>query len=224
MGKASRRKQQQRAGADVAAWTVEVDRGPWLHGTDTPFDRWSVPPPRKNGEELAVPHTAVFLTKHEDYAAAAGGRICEASLEPQAKVLVAGLPSKASEALRLALRRHQVVAPCWWLRNEATWLESWRSGDVMRFAADTDHLQALVSRSASMLQKVAPDLPPEALVNGAQHNITRGWIEEIVKAARALGFDALQGHEIDRHAGPQPIARPWLAVFNADALSAPVWR
>jgi len=223
MGKASRRKQQQRVGGAVTA-PIEVDRGPWLHGTDAPFDQWAVPPPKKRDDPLSVPHSAVFLTKHEDYAAGAGGRICEASLEPGASVLVAGIPSQASEALRLALRRRPVVGSCWWLRNETTWLGSWRSGDVMRFAADTDALQALVSRGASMLRQIAPDLPPEALVMGAQHNMTRGWIEEIVKAARALGFDALQGHEIDRHAGPQPIARPWLAVFKADALSAPVWR
>lgn len=170
-------------------------------------------------------HSAVFLTKHEDYAAAAGARLCEASLTPQARVLVATESSPASERLRVALRRQPGTGLCWWLRDEATWLASWRSGDVMRFAAEDSVLQQIIQRGAQLLYRAVPELPPEALLVGAQHNMTRGWIEAIVQATRALGFDALQGNEVDRHAGPvQPTARPWLAVFNAAALTPPLWR
>lgn len=92
----------------------------------------------------------------------------------------------------------------------------------MRFAAELLVLEQLVKRSAAAYKQLGfPDVAAE--IAGKQA-LTRGWIEELVKAARSLGFDALQGHEIDRHSGGAPIARPWLAVFRADVLDAPAWR
>ncbi len=203
--------------------SLSVDSGPWLHGTDTPFTHWSVPPPPKVGDPLSVTHTAVFLTKHEDYALAAGRHICKAFLTPHAKVLTPSEKSHDSEKLRKLLLRHPMAIGCTWLRDEDAWRASWVSGEVMRFEADIRVLTPLISRGASLLQKAWPTMPHEALLKGAMHNITRGWIEEIVKSTRSLGFDAVQGCEIDRHAGGVPIARPWLAVFNSGSLSTPIW-
>jgi len=56
------------------------------------------------------------------------------------------------------------------------------------------------------------------------HNFTRGLIELICDCAHNLGYDALYGHEVDRHSDPNKVlAQPWLAVFKKGAVSEPIW-
>ncbi len=218
MGEAARRK----AMGPKSNPNESIDRGPWLHGTNVRFDSWQVPPPLEANDPFNVPHTAVFLTKHADFAQDAGSFTCEAMLTPDAKVLVP--ESDESDMLRRRLKKHPVGGRCAWLRDETTWRASWTSGDIMRFAAEERHILEIVSRMTKLHRQRQPELPHDFVSQVVQHNITRGWIEEIVKTARALGFEAIQGNEIDRHAGAVPIARPWLAVCTATALTAPVWR
>ncbi len=200
-----------------------IDRGPWLHGTNNSFEHWLVPPPKKFCDRLTTPHSAVFLTKHKDFAAGAGAQICSAFLTPQAKVVVPEVESPASEQLRRALLSKPVLNRCDWLRSDAVWRKSWNTGEVMRFAADPIVLLCLVNRGAKLLSEAFPKLPQGEILQVAKHNVTRGWIEEILIVAHALGFDALQGHEIDSRPGAVKISRPWLAVLNSHSLSEPVW-
>jgi hypothetical protein len=204
---------------------IQPDRGPWLHGTKTKFDTWTVPPPKKFEDPLAVAHSAVFFTKHHAFAADVGHLICTSYLNPDALVLNPCVPSQASDELRMLLLKQMDVRECYWLRDEITWRHSWITGDVMRFASTNKRFNdTLLISAMTQLKRIAPNLSPAQLSDRAGHNITRGWIEEIIKAARTFGFDALQGHEIDRHtSAAPPLSRPWMAVFNSSCLTAPVW-
>ncbi|ECI3511764.1 hypothetical protein DTI44_22225 [Salmonella enterica subsp. enterica serovar Enteritidis] len=53
-----------------------------------------------------------------------------------------------------------------------------------------------------MIQARKFSLPIETSRYIAGLNLTRGLIEEIVKAIRALGFDGFTGFEVDRHSEP----------------------
>lgn len=198
----------------------------WLHGTKAaPFHSWIVPPPR-DPRSLLAEHSALFFTLHEDYAAGVGGRVCETRLSASAKVLVPELRTEDGEDLRVRLLAQPAIGKCHWLRDRSTWSESWRTGEVMRFGAvDAALNQALVRNAARLVQMKAKGLSPTQVDWLAKQNITRGWIEAIIAAAREMGFDALRGQEIDRHSGTvQAVARPWLAVWNAGVVAPPVWR
>ena len=67
----------------------------------------------------------------------------------------------------------------------------------MRFAADERHMVEIIARMMKLQLQRQPELPREFVSQLVQLNITRGWIEEIVKTARTLGFDAIQGNEVD---------------------------
>jgi hypothetical protein len=67
-----------------------------------------------------------------------------------------------------------------------------------------------------------PDLPDHALLWAAKQNMTRGWIELVAQQALQLGYDAVQGRELDSKSG-QGISRSWMAVMRADAITAPDW-
>ncbi len=112
MGEAARRK----AMGPRSNPNESVDRGPWLHGTNVRFDSWQVPPPLEANDPFNVPHTAVFLTKHAEFAQDAGSFTCEAMLTPDARVLVpesdesghapkAATKASGRRSLRMALRR-----------------------------------------------------------------------------------------------------------------------
>ena len=84
------------------------------------FDSWQVPPPLHANDPFNVPHTAVFLTKHADFAQDAGSFTCEAMLIPDAKVFGTGVRgfrdppeavAKASSwrSLRMVARREHLA-------------------------------------------------------------------------------------------------------------------
>jgi hypothetical protein len=200
-----------------------VSLGPWLHGSNASFSHWLVPPPSFFVDPFTVHHTAVFFTKHREFALAVGRNTCTAHLKSSAKVLVPEVSSNGSQQLRLALLKIPGISKCEWLSTPEIWQHSWYNGEVLRFSADLPTLTALTNIAAQALRNRLPTVSEQIIIEGAMNNITRGWIEAIVDQARALGFDAIQGHEIDRHSGGPKISRPWLAVMNSHVLSSPNW-
>lgn len=193
-----------------------------FHGTNTRFALWVVPPPAEFKDRLNAAHSAVFLTRHLDFAQGAGLLTCEAMLRPDAKVLVPAMDR--SDKLRQALLKHPIAGRCVWLQERETWRQAWNTGEATRFGADPKFLAQFHARAAASLQRQAPNLHPDVVSRVAANNITRGWIETVVGATRVLGYDALQGHECDKPSEGPSIARPWLAVLSAEALTEPVWR
>ena len=69
-----------------------------------------------------------------------------------------------------------------------------------------------------------PGLPHEAALGVIHHNCSRGLIELICVTAKKLGFDAIYGHEVDRHSDVNKVtAQPWLAILSKCYISAPEW-
>jgi hypothetical protein len=193
----------------------------WLHGTNTVFERFEFPPPQKKGDELSVPHTGVFLTLHRDYAESAGQGLCSAKLRSSARVLDLTYPSKESETLRREVCKNHNARHSIYINNSVQWIEGWRTGDVLRVAIKGT--AALPWLGAHVAQLVSAGMSEEVAWINTQHNLTRGLIELICESARQLGFDAIYGHEVDRHSGSVKIARPWLAVLNDGALFPIEW-
>jgi hypothetical protein len=106
------------------------------------------------------------------------------------------------------------------INDPVRWKDGWRSGEVLRFAfSDTNAAVHLAQSAAALVKK---GMPMEAAVVLTQHNTTRGLIELICLEARALGYDALVGMEVDQQQGKR-LPVPWLAVFNTTALAPLEW-
>lgn len=193
----------------------------WFHGTDTFFETWMVPPPPKPGEGLAVPHTALFFTTHEDFAAAAGSGLCTARLCATARVLDATQPSADSEALRRQVAKNSLASAGINISDSKRWTKGWNTGDTLRFAFTDPKVLMNLASFATALERQGLSTEQAAIV--AQHNLTRGLIELICTEAHKLGFDAVFGHEVDRHSGAAKVARPWLAVLNKKAITPIEW-
>ncbi|TEI07151.1 hypothetical protein IPC1314_24305 [Pseudomonas aeruginosa] len=77
---------------------------------------------------------------------------------------------------------------------------------------------------STKLGAIHTKLPLEAATAVIQHNSARGLIELICVTAKKLGFDAIYGHEVDRHSfAGKKIAQPWLAVLSNGIISEPEW-
>lgn len=195
----------------------------WYHGTDANFTELQIPPPPKPNEPMLVRHTAMFFTTHIDYAKAAGRRLCITRIHPSSRILDATKPSSEAEALRCEVAKNKLAALSVYVRDRAYWTEGWKSGDTLRFAFDNPMALQMIMANVETLIRAGMSRETAMLVT--QHNVTRGLIELICVSAKALGFDAIVGHEIDRHNdNGQVIARPWLAVLNATALAPVEWR
>lgn len=204
----------------------------WYHGTkNEQFREWSVPPPRRNPIEVA--HSGLFFTQDLDYAKGTGGNVCKVQIQEATKIIAPAQGGSASVGLRMAIiQRSRHYAHCHWLRDDVTWTNAWKTGDVMRFAFKTDDPAANAEVAKTMLADVQrmkalviKPLKEEIFYEQAQLNLTRDWIEVLVLEAKKLGYKALLGAEIDQWTNPRaaPVTRSWLAVLDKSAISAPTW-
>ncbi len=203
----------------MGAALIQTER--WFHGTTGPrFSTWQVPPPPVPGEELRVPHTGIFFTKDLDAARKVGPYVCSVRLTDKTRILDATQPSTDTEQLRRVVIENEIARMCIYARTPQAWVSAWRTGEVLRFASDDPRFSLHLDRYAKQFKGVPHDVQQTI----AGHNWTRGWIELIVASATKLGFNALHGFEIDRHAGVSPPpAVSWLAVTDAEAVTAPMW-
>jgi hypothetical protein len=113
-----------------------------------------------------------------------------------------------------------VASMCIYASTSSIWEEAWRTGEVLRFASQDPTFSRFFAGFAAQFKGFSP----KEQVFIAGHNLTRAWIELITVSAAQIGFDAIHGFEIDRHAGIKPPpAVSWLAVMNAAAVTSPVW-
>ncbi|HGP4250345.1 TPA: SEC-C domain-containing protein [Pseudomonas aeruginosa] len=201
---------------------AKLDTPCWHHGTPHKFNSWSFPPPPKPGESLLVPHTAVFFTSNMEFAKGAGNNIARVSLSSKAKILDTTENHEASEKLRKEVAKHEIASRT--LNTEHDyWHEGWRTGDVLKVAYSDPLLELHFIKLSANLSKITK-LPLEAATAVIQHNSARGLIELICVTAKKLGFDAIYGHEVDRHSfAGKKIAQPWLAVLSNGIISEPEW-
>lgn len=222
MGEAKLRRMARAAG-DVDQASSATVQGPWWHGTDAHFDAWVIPPPRKSGwTPLDQEHKYLFFTQERDYALGAGSRLCQVQLNPCAKILTPGEASTGSRKLRQSLLTHHIGKRCASLRNDEDWRVSWANGTALRFSAEPHVLQEFIATVASGYAERFPGLQPKAYVWAASQSITRGWIELICDHALELGYDALQGRELDSKSGAG-VSRSWMAVLRVEAITPPNW-
>lgn len=200
----------------------KLDAPCWYHGTEHHFDSWLLPPPSKPGQSHQVPHTALFFTSNIDFAKGAGTNIASVSLSSKFKILDATANYLECEKLRLEVKRNDIAAKTHNIDHDY-WHSGWKTGDVLRMAF-TDaqlfhHLEELIVQHVQEF-----GMTPDQANACVMHNCSRGLIELICVSAQRLGYDALYGHEVDRHSiKNQKIAQPWLAVFNNNAISTPQW-
>lgn len=215
-------------GANVSSKVVSpelgtrFDRPCWYHGTEQHFESWQFPPPPKPGEGLAVAHTAVFFAGDLTFARAAGSRVAVVSLSSKANILDATSNYKAAEQLRKAFGKNQVASRTLNASHDY-WHNGWKTGAVLRVASSDSVLENYLNNLALIeSQRLRISFAQASVM--VKHNATRGLIEVICVEAKKLGFDALYGHEIDRHEKQgQVIAQPWLAVFSKGVVTEPVW-
>ncbi|HZW13908.1 MAG TPA: hypothetical protein VFF81_12045 [Noviherbaspirillum sp.] len=204
----------------------------WYHGTHAkPFSTWKCPPPPPSPADVG--HTGLFFTADQGYAKHAGTNICTIKLSPETKLIVPARGGNDSSALRQAVTRCNSIATyCQWLISDAVWTDAWATGQVTRFSFDTSNhkhvyeIGLAVARVAANLKKmIKTPVPEQLLMNQALMCLTRGWIEQLVLEARKLGYQAIQGAEIDRWSAPNatPVAQSWLAVMDASVITAPAW-
>jgi hypothetical protein len=202
--------------------TNMLDTPCWFHGTDQKFDLWKFPPPPKPNENLLVAHTAVFLTSNLDYAEAAGENTARSCLSSKAKILDTTANYDASEKLRIEFAKHEIASRTYNV-NHDFWHEGWKTGNVLRMTYNDPamelHLQKMIGDLSEQTGK-----PHETASHIIQHNSSRGLIELVCVSAKKLGFDAIYGHEVDRHSDVNKvIAQPWLAILTKGCISEPEW-
>ena len=200
----------------------KLDLPCWFHGSDQNFDTWLIPPPPKPGEDLLVPHTAIFFTSDLDFAKGAGNKIAKVSVSSSSKILDTTANYEASEKLRLSLSQHPIASRTLNIQHDF-WHEWWKTGDVLRMTYSDPTLEAHLQKMVVSLSQQS-GLPIEAASAVIQHNSSRGLIELVCTSAKKLGFDAIFGHEVDRHSfEDKVIAQPWLAVLTNGVVSKPEW-
>lgn len=95
----------------------------WFHGGNQTFPKWTFPPPMKQGQDLLVRHSCIFLTTNKQYALDAGKHVAVSSLKKDANILNAVNDYKASERLRqivskiLLLKKTHNVQHDFWQNN-----------------------------------------------------------------------------------------------------------
>lgn len=204
----------------------------WLHGTaSTKFATWTCPPPPPSPAD--VPHSAIFFTTDSSYAKGAGANIASVQLRSDARIITPVQGGAQSSKLRNALlSSHPLAAQCKWLVDDSAWIAAWSTGEIMRFACDALDskavmavAQAVAGIAVQLKKMVKGQISNAAIQKHAQHCLTRGWIEQIVQAARKNGFQVVHGLEVDVWANQQAqaAARPCLAVMDVNVISPPTW-
>lgn len=201
---------------------TKLDSKCWFHGTEQDFDSWVIPPPVKPGEDLLVPHTAIFFTSNLEFAKGAGNKIANVAVSSNVKILDTTANYDASEKLRKTLQKHEIMSKTLNVEHDF-WHEGWKTGDVLRMTYSDPTLKTHLQKMTSNLSQQS-GLPLEAANITIQLNASRGLIELICIGAKKLGFDAIYGHEVDRHSVEgKVISQPWLAVFSKGVVSIPEW-
>jgi hypothetical protein len=143
------------------------------------------------------------------------------------------LSDAKSTAFRQAVAKSNTLATkCQWLTDDAVWSTAWSTGEVMRFSYNSNDPNAVLAISAALasiavkLKKITRgSVSDEVVRDHAITCLTRGWIEQLVREAQKLGYQAIQGAEIDRWitSSPTSIAQPWLAVMDKSVIGPPTW-
>lgn len=203
----------------------------WFHGTKMRFTNWKCPPPQHSPADVA--HSALFFTTNRTFAECAGQHICCVQLAPATKVITPAQGGDQSAMLRRKLRKSNPLAShCAWLEDDSAWTSAWATGEIMRFAYDKRSAQAsqavgtAVAAIAINLKKIiATPLPEHLIMTQANQCLTRAWIEQIVREAAAMGYQAIHGAEMDRCPTSEAgyVAQPWLAVMDQAVIAAPKW-
>lgn len=205
----------------------------WYHGTNTtPFTKWQCPPP--NPTPADVPHSGLFFTADHGFAKNVGNSICTIKLSSNARLIVPTHGGAVSTAFRNAvIKSNPIAAYCHWLTSDSVWTAAWSTGEVMRFSWDTGNhkaaleiSKALAITAANIKKIIITPVSDDVVMKQAMLCLTRGWIEQLVREAKKLGYQAIQGAEIDRWSVPNsvPVAQPWLAVMDGCVITAPAWR
>lgn len=195
----------------------------WFHGTDSPFTDWSYPPPVKKGSEQLVAHSAIFLTTDELYARGAGKHVCQARFHRVPSLIDTVNNAHACELLRREVMKNSIMARSVNV-DKNFWHAGWITGDVLRFTYSDPALEKHI-QNVILTQARALSISVKTSTYIAGLNLTRGLIEEIVKATRALGFDGFTGYEIDRHRDKNnKIAREILALLTPGFITRPEWK
>jgi len=200
----------------------KLDLPCWFHGTEQDFDAWIIPPPPKSGQKFLVPHTAIFFTSDLDFAKGAGKKIAKVSISSSSRILDTTANYEASERLRLSLGKHPIASRTLNVQHDF-WHGGWKTGDVLRMTYSDPSLEVHLQQMVLNLSQQT-GLPIEAAREATHLNCSRGLIELICTSAKKLGFDAIFGHEVDRHSFENKIvAQPWLAVLSKGVASNPEW-
>lgn len=202
----------------------------WYHGTESaPFQQWHIP--NTNVAPFDVPHSCAFFSDLSS-ARQVGRNVCSIRLTPGTAIIIPGIETSASEAMRTSVfNRNPLARHALWLRNNQVWSRAWQTGEVMRFAVDVTDPTAVQDLSGALKQTAqtiskcikSPAMNEQIIAAHAMQCFTRGWIETLVQSAKSLGFQAIYGAEIDRHSGTTPVSRPWLAVTTDNVISPPNW-
>lgn len=194
----------------------------WFHGTNNPFPDWSFPPPIKKGSERLVPHSAIFLTTDELYARGAGKHLCQTCFIRSPKLIDTVNDTHTSELLRREVMKNSIMARAMNV-DKVFWHAGWVTGDVLRFTYSDTALERHI-KNVILVQAREFSISIETSTYIAGLNLTRGLIEEIVKATRALGFDGFTGFEVDRHRDKKrKEAREILALHTPGFITKPEW-
>lgn len=200
----------------------KLDSPCWFHGTEQDFDTWIIPPPPKPGEKLLVPHTAIFFTSDLEFAKGAGKKIAKVSISSSSNILDTTANYEASERLRLSLGKHPIASRTLNVQHDF-WHGGWKTGEVLRMTYSDPSLNTYLQQIVSNYSQET-GLPIKAASEAVHLNCSRGLIELICASAKKLGFDAIFGHEVDRHSFENKIvAQPWLAVLSKGVVSNPEW-
>lgn len=198
----------------------------WFHGSTQRFDVWQFPPPPKPNDPLLAKHTAIFFTSDrafaEEVAGNVAGNVGRVSLSSTAKILDTTFNYEAAERLRCELLRDDLVSRMDNVDHDF-WHSGWVSGAVLRVQYTNPEVGHYYQNKADTLSRTMGISNEEARIIVA-HNSSRELAEAICVAARRLGFDAIFGHEIDRHTEVgRVIAQPWLAVLSTGCVTDPEW-
>ncbi|HHP0346901.1 hypothetical protein [Acinetobacter baumannii] len=191
----------------------------WLHGTDSKFNNWQLPPPFDTTK--LVKHSGIFFTSNIDFAQAAGKNIAEVKIKENSKILNTLEDKYASEELRTKLCKNAFFDALLNSKKDI-WHNGWQDGSVLRpiIQENTFAAYKYTKRYKSNLTKYGPDSAKFA----TGHELTRELIELICSGAKDMGFDGIYGHEIDRWTNDKKIvAQPWLCIFNENCITEPNW-
>lgn len=198
----------------------------WIHGTEVYFEKWKLPLGKQLHKGGMESHTAIFFTTSREYALGAAngsGALCSASLTEGSNVLdMNNCSISQSEEYRKQCSKKSICSKNPQILYPEYWQQGWASGQIMKYAASSEQ------EFEAMQEKVNLAINHGNTIEGiAAHRelqtLTRALIEELVKSARELGYDAVIGNEIDTLHPSGPKTYPIMFVLNHRRLTKPVW-